>query len=469
MTRQGYPIDPAQSDDSVDDRALLEELRLIHAGERAPDAFRQRVIRAACERSAARAQSEARSFSWALSKLRDVAAQWAAPFARIERHWAPGGLALAALVGFGAYHGLHEQPEVAIVPLAEPHRDAPPGATAAPANPAAWFARDASCPQEIYPKLPLFDPTATDPDVRRAGVTVHTFQQETRSCGPIQRRYLEYVPDGTRWASRAPVVLILHGGPDRAEGMRRIQTRGRFEALARRDGFIAVYASAVPSADSDPAIPNVGRWQLTGELERQVDDLGYLERIIRDMERRGVIAGDNRILLVGHGEGASMALHAAAQRPDLYSGVAALMPDAVVAAPRLDEDALLGRVLFVSHDDSMRAVVHDWALSLGISHKAIENARPVVLADRASEGHDVTGDVPIAPSSRSSRVSRFDMETSEAEGPKIRALFVSANAGPFVPMPEGDSPELATDFGFRNQDIDSAEEAWAFLRGALDG
>jgi pimeloyl-ACP methyl ester carboxylesterase len=414
-------------------------------------------------------QSEAHSFFSALSKLRDVVGRCAAPLGRIERHWASGGLALATLLGFGAYHGFHEQPEVAIVPLAEPHRSGDHGPAAAPASGAAWFARDSSCPQEIYPKLPLFDPAATDPDVRRAGVTVHTFQQETRSCGPILRRYLEYVPEGARPRSRAPVVLILHGGADRAEGMRQIQTRGRFEALARRDGFIAVYASAVPSADSDPVIPNVGRWQLTGELERQVDDLGYLERVTRDMQRRGVIAGDNRILLVGHGEGASMALHAAAQRPDLYSGVAALMPDAVMAAPKLDADALLRRVLFVSPDNSMSAVVHDWALSLGISHKAIEKALPLVLADRASEGHDFSGDVAIPQSSRSSRVTRFDIETSEADGPKIRALFVSANAGQFVPMPEADRPELVMDFGFRNQDIDSAEAAWEFLRGALDG
>jgi pimeloyl-ACP methyl ester carboxylesterase len=182
-----------------------------------------------------------------------------------------------------------------------------------------------------------------------------------------------------------------------------------------------------------------------------------------------VIAGDNRILLVGHGEGANMALHAAAQRPDLYSGVAALMPRAATAAPKLHADALLARVFFVSPEHSMRAVVHDWALSLGISHEAIEKARPVVLADRVSEGRNFSGDAPIALSSRSSRVNRFDIETNEAHGPKIRALFVSANAGQFVPMPEADGPELVTDFGFRNQDIDSVEEAWEFLRGALDG
>lgn len=315
---------------------------------------------------------------------------------------------------------------------------------------------------------PPFDPASTDADVRGAGVTVHTFMQETRSCGPVTRRYLEYAPRATA-PSHAPVVLILHASPDRAEGIRRVQTRGRFEALARRDGFIAVYASAVPAPDSDTNIPNVGRWQLEGELERQVDDLGYLERIIRDMQRRGVIAGDNRVLLVGHGEGATMALHAAAQRPDLYSAVAAVMPVAAISAPRLEADAKLARVLFISVGDDMRSTVHDWALSLGISHKAIEAARAVNLADRASEGHDYAGDAPVALRSRSSRVGRIDIETSAARSAKIRALFVSEGAGHFVPMPEPDSAELVHEFGFRNQDIDSVEETWSFLRGALDG
>jgi len=182
-----------------------------------------------------------------------------------------------------------------------------------------------------------------------------------------------------------------------------------------------------------------------------------------------VIAGDNRVLLVGHGEGATMALHAAAQRPDLYSAVAAVMPVAAIAAPRLEADAKLSRVLFISIGDEMRAAVHDWALSLGITHKAIEAARAQNLADRASEGRDYAGDALVALRSRSSRVRRVDIETSDDGGAKIRALFVSENAGRFVPMPQPDSAELVTEFGFRNQDIDSADEIWSFLRGALDG
>lgn len=471
MTDPSSRFDAAPDGDELGARELLEDLRLMHAAERAPEAFKHRVIRAACERAVSAGPIEVRSVLEAfvfnrISTLREALGRSLATIGRIDVRWAHFGLALGTLAVIGVARELWDDPDAAIVPLAEP-------STQSHAAPAAGTARSSSvalqmgaaCPQAIYPLRPPFDPASTDAGVREAGVTLHTFLQETRSCGQVTRRYLEYVPPG-RSASHAPVVLILHGSRDRAEGMRQVQTRERFEALARRDGFIAVYASAVPASDSDPNVPNVGRWQLEGELERQVDDLGYLERIVRDMQRRGVIAGNNRVLLVGHAEGATLALHAAAQRPDLYSGVAAVMPAAAIAAPRLEADAKLSRVLFISLGDDMRAAVHDWALSLGITHKAIEAARAVNLVDRASEGRDHAS---VALRSRSSRVRRVDIETSDDQGAKIRALFVSENAGRFVPMPGPDRPELAADFGFRNQDIDSAEEAWSFLRGALDG
>ena len=178
------------------------------------------------------------------------------------------------------------------------------------------------CPQNLAAE----HGAATDPDVINAGLTVHTFETPSRGCGPIVRRYLTYVPPSLSNETRAPVLILLHGGPDRAENMRSIQTQRRFEVLAARHGFIVVYASAVPSKDSDPGVLNQGRWRTHGYVRPEVDDEVYLLRIVEDLLARRVIDGTNPVFLVGYAEGANMALQAAAYRPDLYSGVAAFMP-----------------------------------------------------------------------------------------------------------------------------------------------
>ncbi|MEO6601522.1 MAG: hypothetical protein ABIQ16_16720, partial [Polyangiaceae bacterium] len=83
-------------------------------------------------------------------------------------------------------------------------------------------------------------------DQQATGVHLSTFEQPTKDCGSVTRRYLSYIPKRLAPASDAPVVIVLHGLGADAESMQGFITQGRFETLADRDGFIVVYGNAAP-------------------------------------------------------------------------------------------------------------------------------------------------------------------------------------------------------------------------------
>jgi poly(3-hydroxybutyrate) depolymerase len=320
------------------------------------------------------------------------------------------------------------------------------------------------------PRNPSAESTAlTDPDIIRAGLTVHTFETDTPSCGSIVRRYLAYVPPALPSEARAHVLIVLHGGPDRAENMRSIQTQRRFETLAARERFIVVYASAVASQDSDPLMQNEGRWRTPGYERPEVDDEVYLLRIAEDLLTRRVIDGTNSIFLVGHGEGANMALQAAAHRPDFYAGVAAFMAYPPLGSPLPSQNvagARLSRALFVVRDGGGMPMAKRWALSLGVPPEAVEAPRDIELPNRVVEGKSHARTGALARGVRNSTVRRVDLWSAENAQRAVR-VFDIKHGGIFWPtLAPNDDERWIRDFGLRNQDIDGAEETWKFLSGA---
>ncbi len=438
--------DPSLSED----QRMLDELGQLHRAERAPVDFRQRLLARLVEAPAVQPRRTferraARGVALACASAAVVLLLVARSF--VEVH---------SKVVVGA------EPRVAPVSV-EPTSSRGPAELGADPEPASPGAVSLGCPQRLMPA----DPLRTDADVIRAGLTVHTFEADTVSCGPIVRRYLAYVPKSLPTESSAALLLILHGGPDRAENMRGIQTQRRFEALAARDGFIVVYASAVPSKDSDPKVPNEGRWRTADYYNPQVDDEEYLLRVVEDLVTRGVTDGSNAVFLVGHAEGAAMALQAAAHRPDFYSGVAAVMPYKDAFLPfRQVPGARLSRALFVLFDGIGRDTATDWASAFGVPERWLREPRVVRLPDRVVEGKGQPSVGAIARATRDSSVKRIDMSSPERGGPAVR-VFDIEHAGHFWPVSSPkDSSRSIESFGFRNEDIDGADEAWKFLSGA---
>lgn len=306
-------------------------------------------------------------------------------------------------------------------------------------------------------------------------LSVNVFEQETPHCGTLQRRYLSYVPNALSAPSSAPVLIALHGSSANAESMQREMSAGRFDELAERDGFIVVYGNAAPGryTDPDPYFSNTGAWRQAYFDDGQVDDVEYLKLVLADLQRRGVTSGENSVYLTGISNGGGMVLQAAREAPELFAGIAPLMPfDGIQPAPIPDlTDTPLDRVLFgyapgdpgmhADYTEVLSTLPRRLGTALGLSNEQLDS--PIVLEhpDQIVEGKDYQGTSPAALATRDSRVTQLDHSSSSA---KLRVLVFDA-AGHFWPNPGGDTEAWMIErWGFRNQDIDAADAVWDFFR-----
>jgi poly(3-hydroxybutyrate) depolymerase len=334
------------------------------------------------------------------------------------------------------------------------------------------------CPLTAAPRDATLAPAQISAEHAAAGLTVHTFDQATKRCGPLTRRYLSYLPRSFRAKSSAPVVIALHGHGASAEAFRDFQTHARFEALSERDGFIVVYANAAPGAATSPRLPNSGAWRQDPSSLEEVDDLGYLEAVRSDLQKREVIDGTNQVFLVGQSNGGGMVLEAARSNPGRFAGFAALMPYAgrSPALPTPASPVGLTRVLFVyseadpglpaGYSGTLRALAEAWARVLGVPEAVVAAPIRTPLPDPVDEGAGYTGPLAILRATRQSRGERLDFaaERGSLQAPAVR-LIVFDHAGHFWPNPLQDTAAFALEkWGLRNQDIDATDAVWDFFR-----
>lgn len=133
--------------------------------------------------------------------------------------------------------------------------------------------------------------------------------------GGLVRRYGWYRPPGL--AAPAPVVLILHGSAATGDRMRSATGRA-FDALADREGFIAVYPDGVEGHWND--CRRVGDY---AAKTLAVDDTAFLEAVVDHIGRQ-VPVDHGRVFAFGLSNGGQMALRLALEAPDFVAGVTAV-------------------------------------------------------------------------------------------------------------------------------------------------
>lgn len=341
--------------------------------------------------------------------------------------------------------------------------------------------RKSACPLEAAPRTARMEPRSSNAPLSDE-LSLGTFEQPTKACGPLTRRYLSYVPRATGRRSAAPVLILLHGSRGNAEAARTFLARDRFDFLAARDGFIVVYGNAAPGplSSANPLHVNNGVWREGANDDGQVDDVEYLELVLADLRARGVIAGDNPVFLVGHSNGGSMTLAAARRMPERLRGIAALMSfdgDEPKPVPDLSRTHL--RRVFLAYtvgDPAMPTGYHEtmalqparWAAAMGIQATlgtAIQRQR--LLPDLVVEGRGYTGTSEVPLATRDSRPTELDILAPDGSA-GVRTLVMD-RAGHYWPNPQGDEEDwVIHQFGFRNQDLDAADAVWEFLRAALE-
>ena len=162
----------------------------------------------------------------------------------------------------------------------------------------------------------------------RASATPDNMTEETLLHDGLRRQYILQVPPGL--ASRGPVPLFvaLHGGGGTGGGAAK---HYGFDALADREGLIAVYPDAVDRQWNDARTGSGSR------AEREnIEDVGFIAALIGKIAREYPVAGD-RIYVTGFSNGGMMAQRLACEMPDRFAAVAAIvssMPDGLGARCR---------------------------------------------------------------------------------------------------------------------------------------
>jgi hypothetical protein len=444
------------SESSPQEVAALARLREAHRSETADPVLRRRVLERFAETGA---DLDVEVATWRWPWLRRVL--W--PSVLVLNV----GLLVLALV-WTARHTLEQRspveapPPIALGP--EPHgldaRDEV-GAREAIGAESERAVADGPCPMSQVPSGAVIEPQAS-PVLQIAGVTIHTFFQDTPSCGPIERRYLLMVPPQLSARTRAPLLVVLHDTGQSAESTHVRQTYWHFENMAREFGLVLVYANGAPGRGTSLSVENSGGWRTDPGASSQIDDEDYLERIVRELAGKRVLAGNNDVYLAGLGSGAVMALTAAGHSPKQYTGVATfnskdLRELSAIPAPSPGQRSTLARILIVERQQSqqnwlspeLQSIAENWAVSVGVGDLPLTPRRVELSLPEPAPSR-----LPRSFSVQRPGIYRWDIARQTSGGPAVRVLMLDSLTDPF-PV------ERYTPGAF-----DGAREAWAFLSGA---
>lgn len=148
---------------------------------------------------------------------------------------------------------------------------------------------------------------------------MHTFSIEHEGK---TRQYMAYIPQSYRRTQATPLVLSLHGGT----GNMSIQANDKIYRLISKSeeaGFIAVFPNGYSRLRSGKfATWNAGK--CCGKAQsKQVDDVGFLRKVIADVKTRANIDG-NRIYSNGMSNGGMMSYRLACELSDTISAIGAV-------------------------------------------------------------------------------------------------------------------------------------------------
>ncbi|WP_319500814.1 prolyl oligopeptidase family serine peptidase [uncultured Draconibacterium sp.] len=140
----------------------------------------------------------------------------------------------------------------------------------------------------------------------------------------LERNYELFVPENYSEGKDYPVVFILHGGGGRAGRMPRF-TNYRFNELAERDGFIAVYPNGYKKGWNDG-----DRDTLAVARRLNIDDVGFFDVMIDDLDKKLSIDRE-RVFACGISNGGFMVQRLALERSEVFKAIA-------VVAANMSED-----------------------------------------------------------------------------------------------------------------------------------
>ena len=129
-----------------------------------------------------------------------------------------------------------------------------------------------------------------------------------------QRQYEIFVPSDYSSSNKYPLVLIFHGGGGTAKGLVR-GTRGRFNQLAEKNKFIAIYPNGYKKSWNDGA-----RDTLAPARKLNIDDVGFIDKLITKLENQ-INIDSHKIYACGISNGGFMVQRLAYELSEKIKGI----------------------------------------------------------------------------------------------------------------------------------------------------
>ena len=139
-----------------------------------------------------------------------------------------------------------------------------------------------------------------------------TLEPRSIRVGDVDRSYLAFVPD--RLPAGAPLLIVLHGTGQDGDTIRR-HTGGRFDALARQDGFVVAYPHGLDMQWNDCRPKDI--------KHGLIDDVGFISGIVDTFAQTHAI-NRQKVYVFGYSNGGQMVFRLLSERPAAFKGAATM-------------------------------------------------------------------------------------------------------------------------------------------------
>lgn len=160
----------------------------------------------------------------------------------------------------------------------------------------------------------------------------------------INRSFELFVPKNYSAAKSYPVVFILHGGGGTGKGLER-HTMGRFNRLAEKDEFVAVYPNGFEKSWNDGARDTFGVAR-----KMNIDDVGFIEKILDNIGSKLNVDKKN-IFACGISNGGFMVQRLAFELPEKIRGIAVVAANLSEVQAKKEYPEKPVSVLFINGTD----------------------------------------------------------------------------------------------------------------------
>ena len=283
----------------------------------------------------------------------------------------------------------------------------------------------------------------------RTGMQERRFQLDG-----LNRSYLLYIPVSAGDGEMRPLVLVLHGGGGTARGLPRLTNR-RWNALAEQFGFYLVYPNA------HDRFWDFGEGRISERLEQRVDDGAYFRTLLDELQS-GLAIDRDRVFATGISRGGQASYFLACRFPGQFRAIAPVvmpLPDYLEDDCRR-EDPPVGLALFNGTEDPLVPYDGGWITFGNDRRDMVLSTDDTVALWRARNG--------CRPAADRTRI----IDTADDGMQVIRNDWTSCSGAPVTlyrieggghTYPSGRRSLLELVVGPVNQDINAADETWAFF------